>query len=135
MRLLVKGVIAVVLVVGVAVTLALTCPDEQSFKRWAAENIPPDSGSVVKKAQGRRWRPRPSGPPTTRATSCGRRWMPIRGERNSDISASWGRGFGLAVSEKERRDETWTGSDDRGRDTLPCHGVRLPPHRLSAAAA
>ena len=52
MRLLVKGVIAVVLVVGVAVTLALTCPDEQSFKRWAAENIPPDSGSVVKKAQG-----------------------------------------------------------------------------------
>jgi len=52
MKLMVKAVIGALVVVGVVVALALTCPDEQSFKRWAKENIPPDSGSVVKKAQG-----------------------------------------------------------------------------------
>ncbi len=52
MKLPVKAVIGVVLVVGVALVLAVTCPDEASFKRWAKDNIPPESGSVVKKAQG-----------------------------------------------------------------------------------
>ena len=52
MKLLVKVMIGVVVVVGLALVLAVTCPDEDSFKRWAKEHIPPESGSVVKQAQG-----------------------------------------------------------------------------------
>jgi len=52
MKLLLKAMIGVVAVVGVALILAVTCPDEAHFKRWAKENIPPESGSLVKQAQG-----------------------------------------------------------------------------------
>jgi hypothetical protein len=52
MKLLLKAVTSFVLVVGVAVALALTRPDEDSFKRWAKSNITPESGSVVKQAKG-----------------------------------------------------------------------------------
>jgi len=51
MKLLVKAMIGVVVVAGVVVMLAVTCPDEDSFKRWAKENIQPESGSVVEQAK------------------------------------------------------------------------------------
>lgn len=52
MRLLAKATAGAVFVVCVVVVLALTCPDENSFKIWAKQNIAHESGSVVEQAKG-----------------------------------------------------------------------------------
>jgi hypothetical protein len=52
MKLMVKAVIAVVAVVGTVAGLAVTCPDEDSFRHWAKEEMTPESASVVEQAKG-----------------------------------------------------------------------------------
>lgn len=50
----IKRVVGGVIVLGVAVlVLALTCPDEDGFDRWAKRASEPESGSVFEKAKGK----------------------------------------------------------------------------------
>ena len=49
-KLLIKGAIAIVIVVLV---LALSCPDEDSFDRWARKSLVVDTDGGLKKAKGK----------------------------------------------------------------------------------
>lgn len=46
------AMIAIALV-GAVLVLALTCPDEESFGRWANKTLVNESGSVVEKVTGK----------------------------------------------------------------------------------
>ncbi len=46
-------VIGIVVIVAVVVGLVLSCPDEESFKRWARKSLEPEAGSVVEQAKGK----------------------------------------------------------------------------------
>jgi hypothetical protein len=52
MKMLIKALIGALVVVVGALALVLSCPDEQSFKRWAKSSLKPESGSVMEKAKG-----------------------------------------------------------------------------------
>jgi hypothetical protein len=52
MKLPVKMLVGALIVVVAVLALVLSCPDEQSFKRWAKRSLKPESGSVTEKAKG-----------------------------------------------------------------------------------
>lgn len=52
MKLIVKGLIAILIIVVAVLALVLTRPDEASFKSWAKSSLKPAEGSVMEKAKG-----------------------------------------------------------------------------------
>lgn len=53
MKLVVRALIGVILVAGLVVAMAFSCPDEEDFDRWAQTALEPESGSLVAKAKGK----------------------------------------------------------------------------------
>lgn len=53
MRFLTRALVGVMLVAGLVVAMAWSCPDEDDFDRWAETALEPESGSVVAKAKGK----------------------------------------------------------------------------------
>ena len=53
MKLLKRVSVGAMLIAGAVLVLALTCPDEDNFNRWAKTALEPESGSVAEQAKGK----------------------------------------------------------------------------------